>query len=333
MTEKPVSPESIMRLTSAHWSLKALSEAVDLSIFTVLQEEPQTVTQLAGVLNIPKRSLKRLLNANVALGFLRVKDTEYENSEVAQAYLIEKKPSYLGDFVKLAGIYGFEKWTRFGKCIRNGAPIEDLDDDYRRNEERMQYFTRAMHNNAKGTARLIASLSLLENRSHLLDIGGGSGIYCIALTERYPDLHASLIDFPPVCKVAREYVEKSKAKDRIEIVEGDFLNTEIFGLGDIVLVSQVLHGMSESQCQNLLTRCFNYTSPGGAIIVNEFFLNDDEEGPLYSTLFALNMLITTKEGDTYTKGAVSNWLERAGYSDFSFIDTHGPSKLLVGHKK
>ena len=332
MTEKPISPESIMRLTSAHWSLKALSEAVDLSIFSVLQEEPQTATQLSERLNLPKRSLTRLLDANVALGFLKVKNTKYENSEVSHAFLTENMPSYLGDFVKLAGVYGFEKWTRFDECIRNDAPVEDLDDDYRRNEERMQYFTRAMHNNAKGTARLIASLPLLENRSHLLDVGGGSGVYCIALTERYPALHATLIDFPPVCKVAREYVGKSNAKDKIEIVEGDFLKTEISGHRDIVLVSQVLHGMSESNCQKLLKKCFEFTSHGGAIIINEFFLNDNEPGPLYSTLFALNMLITTKEGDTYTKGTVSYWLESAGYSDLSFVDTPGPSKLLIGHK-
>ena len=332
MTQNPVSPESIMRLTSAHWALKALSEAVDFSIFTVLQGKPQTAAQLAEVLNLPKRSLKRLLNANVALGFLRVKNSEYKNSEIAQAYLTENNPSYLGDFVKLAGIYGFEKWIHFDECLRNDASIEDLDGDYRCNEERMQYFTRAMHNNAKGTAQLIASLPLLENRSHLLDIGGGSGAYCIALTEKNPDLYATLIDFPPVCKVARECIARSKTKNRIKIIEGDFLTTEISELGDVVLVSQVLHGMSKSQCQTLLKRCFEQTKSGGIIIVNEFFLNDDEAGPLYSTLFALNMLITSKEGDTYTKKAVSNWLEDAGYCNLSFIDTPSPSKLLIGYK-
>jgi len=333
MNAKPISPESIMRLTSAHWSLKALSVGVDLSIFTVLQKGPKTVMQIAGQLNLPERSLKRLLNANVALGFLRKAGEGYENSDVAQAYLIEGQPGYLGDFVKLAGIYGFAKWTRFDESIKNDAPIEDLDEDYRRNEERMQYFTRAMHNNAKGTARFITSLPLLASRSHLLDIGGGSGVYCIALTESFPELHATLLDFPPVCKVAREYIKQSNAKNRIKIVEGDALQVQISDLGDIVLVSQVLHGMSESQCKALLTRCYNWTNSGGAIIVHEFLLDDDEVSPLYSTLFALNMLITTKEGDSYTKGEVSNWLEQAGYCDLSVLETPGPSNLLVGHKK
>ncbi len=333
MNDKPISPESIMRLTSAHWSLKALAVAVDFSIFTFLQKGPQTVTQLAGLLKLPERSLMRLLNANVALGFLRKADEEYENSDVAQAYLVEGVPSYLGDFVKLAGIHGFEKWTRFGECIEKDAPIEDLNDDYRRNEERMQYFTRAMHNNAKGTARFISSLPVFANRSHLLDIGGGSGVYCIALTELFPALRATLIDFPPVCKVAREYIGQSSAKDRIKIVEGDALQDQISENGDIVLVSQVLHNMSESQCKTLLTKCYNWTSSGGAIIVHEFLLDDAEVSPLYSTLFALNMLMITKEGNAYMRGALSGWLERVGYHDISVHATPGPSNVVVGNKK
>jgi ubiquinone/menaquinone biosynthesis C-methylase UbiE len=252
---------------------------------------------------------------------------------VAQAYLVEGKPSYLGDFVKLAGIHGYAKWTRFEECIRNDAPIEDLDDDFRRNEERMQYFVRAMHNNAKGAARFIASLPVFANSASLLDIGGGSGVYCIFLTECFPSLHATLIDFPPVCKVASEYVTQSNARDRIKIVEGDALKDPLSESGDVVLVSQVLHGMSESQCKTLLTRCYDWTSSGGAVIVHEFLLDDTEVSPLYSTLFALNMLITTKEGNAYTQGAVSGWLEHVGYYDISIHATPGPSKVIVGRKK
>lgn len=333
MTAKSVSPENIMRLTSAHWSLKALATAVDLSVFTHLQRGPQTATQLARLLDMPERSLTRLLNANAALGFLRKVADQYENTEVSQLYLTEESPSYLGDFVKLAGIHGFAKWTRFGECIKNDAPAEDLEADYRRNEERMQYFTRAMHNNAKGTARFMASLPVFPQSSHLLDIGGGSGVYCIALTERFPNLRATLVDFAPVCKVAREYVDQSDSKDRITIVEGDALKDQILERGDVVLVSQVLHGMSESQCKTLLERCYNWTTSGGSIVVHEFLLDDSEASPLYPALFALNMLMTTKEGNAYTKTEVSSWLEHAGYCDISVHATSGPSTILIGQKK
>lgn len=333
MNNKPVSPEMIMRLTNAHWALKALAVAVDLSIFTSLKGKTLTAAQLAELLGVPLRSIERLLNANAALGFLEKSGDTYRNAEVTEVYLVESSPSYLGDFVKLSGIYGFAKWTRFKECVVNDTPIEDIDADFRHSEERMQYFIRAMHNNAKGTARFLVAIPDLEGRCQVLDLGGGSGVYCIALTEKYPDLRATLVDFPPVCKVAREFVHESRTKDRIEIVEGNLLTDDLTVRGDVVLVSQVLHGMSEQQCRNLLTKCYKWTLPAGIVIVHEFVLNESKSGPLYPALFALNMLITTQEGNSYTKGELTGWLQDAGYVEISYHSTSGPSTFIIGHKK
>jgi ubiquinone/menaquinone biosynthesis C-methylase UbiE len=297
------------------------------------QEGGRTAAELSLLLSIPVRSLERLLNANVALGFLEKMGDNYCNSQTAQSYLVGDSPDYMGDFVTLAGTHGFSKWTRFTHCVKNNAPLEDLEADYKQNEERMQHFTRAMHNNAKGTARFLSSLPIWEDCSRLVDVGGGSGVYCITLAERFPHLHATLIDFPPVCKVARKYVDSSASKGRITVLEGDALRDQIRESGDVVLVSQVLHGMSDCQCETLLRQCYDSTTPGGKIIVHEFLADDSKVGPLYSTLFALNMLMTTPEGDAYTRSTVAGWLEHVGYRDISFHQTHGPSTFVIGHKK
>lgn len=333
MNIKHVSPERIMQLTSAHWALKALAVAVDLSIFTSLKGQTLTAAQLAELLGVPLRSLERLLNANAALGFLEKSADTYRNAEVAEVYLVEGLPSYLGDFIKLSGIHGFAKWTRFKESVVNDTPIEDIDDYFRHSEDRMQYFIRAMHNNAKGPARFLAALPDLEGRSHLIDIGGGSGVYCIALAEQHPDLRVTLVDFPPVCKVAREYIRESHANDRIEIIEGDVLVDELTERGDVVLVSQVLHGMSQQECMSLLAKCYEWTLPSGIVIVHEFVLDNSRAGPLYPALFALNMLITTHEGNAYTRGELTGWLQEAGYREISYHSPPGPSTIVIGHKR
>ena len=333
MNAKPVSPDKIMQLTSAHWALKALAVAVDLSVFTSLKGQALTAGQLAELLGVPLRSLERLLNANVSLGFLEKSADTYRNAAVAEVYLVEGLPGYLGDFVKLSGIHGFAKWTRFKESVVNDSPIEDIDDFFRRSEDRMQYFIRAMHNNAKGPARFLATLPDLEGRSHLIDIGGGSGVYCLALAERYPELRATLVDFPPVCKVAREYIRESQAKDRIEIIEADVLADELTERGDVILVSQVLHGMSERECMSLLGKCHEWTLSSGIVIVHEFVLDNDRAGPLYPALFALNMLITSHEGNAYARDEVTGWLEEAGYDDISYHTPPGPSTIIIGHKR
>jgi ubiquinone/menaquinone biosynthesis C-methylase UbiE len=332
MNTKHVSPEKIMQLATGHWSIKALAVAVDLSIFTSLKGRELTATQLSKLTGVPLRSLERLLNANAALGFLDKSVDTYRNTDVSEIYLVEKSPNYLGDFIKLAGIYGFAKWTRFKECVVSDTPIEDTDDDFRHSEDRMQYFIRAMHNNAKGPAGFLTTIPNLEGRTHLLDLGGGSGAYCIALTEKYPDLRATLVDFPPVCKVAVEFIQKSRSRDRIEIVEGDILTDELTVRGDIILLSQVLHGISVQQCRSLIKKCYEWTLPGGIVIIHEFILDDSKASPLYPALFALNMLITTPEGNAYTKGELTSWLKEAGYSEISYQCTQGPSTFIIGCK-
>ena len=333
MNTKHISPESIMQLATGHWSLKALAVAVDLSIFTAMKGKELTGSELGGLLGLPLRSLERLLNANAALGFLEKSDHKYRNTDVAETYLVEGLPNYLGDFVKLAGIYGFAKWTRFKECVVNDTPIEDIDNDFRHSEDRMQYFIRAMHNNAKGPARFLTTIPNLEKRKHMLDLGGGSGAYCIALTEKYPELRATLIDFPPVCKVAMEFVQESRTGDRIEIIEGDVLTDELTVEGDIILLSQVFHGMSEQECRGLAKKCYDWTIEDGIIVVHEFILDDNKTSPLYPALFALNMLITTPNGNAYTKGELTGWLEEAGYKEISYHPTHGPSTFIIGCKR
>ena len=333
MNNKHVSPERIMQLATGHWSLKALAVAVDLSIFTSLKDQELTAMQLGKLLKVPLHSIERLLNANAALGFLDKSGDKYRNTDVAETYLVDGLPSYLGDFVKLAGIYGFAKWTRFKECVVNDSPIEDIDDDFRHSEDRMQYFIRAMHNNAKGPARFLTTIPNLEGRNHLLDLGGGSGVYCIALTEKYQNLRATLIDFPPVCKVAMEFVQDSHTRDRIEIIEGDLLTDELTVKGDIILLSQVLHGMSEQQCRKLVNKCYDWTLPGGIVIIHEFILDDSKASPLYPALFALNMLITTPGGNAYTKGELTGWLKEAGYRKISYHSTQGPSTFIIGCKR
>jgi ubiquinone/menaquinone biosynthesis C-methylase UbiE len=333
MNTKPVSPERITQLTSAHWALKALAVAVDLAVFTSLKGRSLTAAQLAEVLQVPLRSLERLLNANAALGFLEKAADTYRNAEIAEVYLVEGSPDYFGDFVKLSGIHGYAKWTRFKECVLNDTPIEDIDADFRHAEDRMQYFIRAMHNNAKGPAEFLATIPDLKGRSHLVDLGGGSGVYCITLTEKYPKLRATLVDFPPVCRVAREYVRESRVGDRIEVLEADVLVDDLTVNGDVVLVSQVLHGMSEQQCRSLLGNCYKWTLPAGIVVVHEFVLDDSKASPLYPALFALNMLITTREGNAYAKGEVTDWLREAGYRELSYHSTPGPSTFIIGHKK
>ena len=57
-------------------------------------------------------------------------------------------------------------------------------------------FSSAQHSGSLGPARLLAKRLDLKDRRKLLDVGGGSGAYSIALCAANPRLSATILDFP-----------------------------------------------------------------------------------------------------------------------------------------
>src|SRR5213078_99986 len=82
-------------------------------------------------------------------------------------------------------------------------------------------FSRAQHAGSLGPASLLARRVDLSGAGHLLDVAGGSGAFTITLCARFPDLHATILDFPNVATVARRYVAEAGIGDRVEFLPGN----------------------------------------------------------------------------------------------------------------
>lgn len=56
------------------------------------------------------------------------------------------------------------------------------------------------------------------------------------------------------------------------------------------------------------------------------------ESPPHGTLFALNMLVATEAGDTYTASEVSTWMRDAGLAAVECRDTPFGTGLVIGRR-
>ena len=61
--------------------------------------------------------------------------------------------------------------------------------------------------------------------------------------------------------------------------------------------------------------------------------NDERTGPPFPVIFALNMLVHTAEGDTYTLAEYRAWLQEAGFAKVETADIGSHSPLIVASKK
>jgi len=82
----------------------------------------------------------------------------------------------------------------------------------------------------------------------------------------------------------------------------------------------------------LLRKTFRALAPGATIAVAEFLVNADRTGPLNGLFFALNVLVNTDCGDTYSFEEIGGWLKEAGFTDARTLEAPGPSPLILATK-
>jgi len=96
------------------------------------------------------------------------------------------------------------------------------------------------------------------------------------------------------------------------------------------LVSAICHMLGPDENRDLLQRCFEALAPRGRVVIQDFILEPDKTAPKWAALFALNMLVATEAGNTYTEAEYATWLLEAGFQDVRRVRLPGPSGLMVG---
>ncbi len=115
-------------------------------------------------------------------------------------------------------------------------------------------------------------------------------------------------------------------------MEGDYIGREIKGSYDVAWLSQILHGESPENCQNIVRKTVAALETGGLILIHEFLLDDSMDGPLFATLFSLNMLLGTNGGQAYSGAQIAEMLRIAGVSEVRRLPFRGTndSGVIMG---
>jgi 3-hydroxy-5-methyl-1-naphthoate 3-O-methyltransferase len=112
-------------------------------------------------------------------------------------------------------------------------------------------------------------------------------------------------------------------------IEGDLLRTDFGQNYDLATLGQILHSEGEERSRALLVKTYRSLAPGGAIAIAEFLVNTDRTGPLNGLLFAVNMLVNTYAGNTYSFEEIGAWLAEAGFVNARLLEAPGPSPLIL----
>jgi 2-polyprenyl-3-methyl-5-hydroxy-6-metoxy-1,4-benzoquinol methylase len=189
-----------------------------------------------------------------------------------------------------------------------------------------------MHYRARGQAPQTVGVIDLEGVSRVLDVGGGSGAFSMAFVRAGTGISAVVFDLPAVVTLAKSYIESEGFAAQISVAPGDYLHDDLGAGFDLVFLSAIVHSNSDAENRLLIRKAASALEPGGRVVVSDWIMSDDRIQPIGGALFALNMLVGTEAGDTYTEAEIRSWMQDAGLSDISRTDTQAGPGLMIGRK-
>lgn len=339
-------PVGLMELTTGFWRFKVLAAGVELGLFTLLERLGEAGAERIGSeLGLRPRPARMLLACCTALELLEREhlgagEALYRNSRTATEFLVEGRPHYFGGFVRYSDRYGYPGWDRLTEALRTDRPTT-WDPDAQESAfvtadpAILEGFWGAMFTLSSFTAAALAEAYDFTRHERLLDVGGGAGAFPVGLCRRYPHLRATVLDLPQVAAMAGAKAVELGMTDVIEARGGDFLrDAELPGGHDVILLSMILHDWDAETGQRLLEKCYSALPPGGAVVICELVLDDDESGPASAALMGLNMLVETRSGNNWTYTEYADRLSEAGFGPMQVLPLHaaGANAALVAHK-
>lgn len=318
--------EQVLAEARGFLSSRVILTAAELDLFSRFESGPQTAKQLAAALDSDLRALTRLLDVLVTLGFID-KGTNGYSATAKGACLGSSHPDSVRPMI-LHQARLWRSWSALTHIVKQGRIPGEQSMAVWTTDERAA-FIGAMHVVGRDLSREIAAATDASRCRTLLDIGGASGTYTIAFLERYPNLRAVLFDLETVIPMARDRLAAAGLLDRVDLAAGDFYRDPLPIGCDLALLSAIIHQNSRAQNVALYQKVHQVLVPGGKILIRDHIMEPDRTRPPAGALFALNMLVNTEAGDTYTFAEVSEDLSAAGFAQPTQVRTGAHMDCLV----
>src|SRR5216110_95712 len=333
--KKQVTPERLMELSFAYAPPLIISAGVSNKIFDSLEGDAKTAEQVAAKTGASARALGILMNALVGLGLLKKnRQGKYSLTPESAAFLLSKKPGTLAGFFGTIAPQLISRWLRLTDILRDGRPVVAVNQETEGTEFFRQLVESIIPMSYPSAQALGDHLKLAKakNEIRVLDLAAGSGIWGIALTQKSPRVRVTAVDWAGMIPTTKRVTEKFGARDRFDFIEGDLLKANFGNRYDIAILGHILHSEGEERSRQLLKKTFGALKSGGTIAVAEWLVNDRRTEPTHSLMFAVQMLVNTEHGDTFSFNEIKSWLEDAGFKKVRKLEAPGPSPLILATK-
>ena len=306
----------LQNLAHGHRQAGVLKAAIKLDLFTAIARGAREISQIAQEAGLSRQNAEKLVNVCSALALLEFKDGLYYNAPDVERHLVKGGKSYLGPWL-LGDEEEFDLWSDIAPILKGERPPtgKGVYEQVWKDEEVARRLNQATFSIGLGAGYGLSRSWDFSPYSLLLDLGGGSGGYSIAIAWAYPKIRAIVMDYPTVCISADEFVAEAGLSDRITTHPGDLLTVD-FPLGaDVMLMSSNLPNFSTSGLETVYRKAFDAMEAGGSMIVLGEAVDDDRSGPVEPALWQLHDTLVGGPGEPHYISDVRHLLTEAGFID------------------
>jgi predicted O-methyltransferase YrrM len=278
------------------------------------------------------RGLAAIVNVLTGIELLARDDAgQFSLTPESAAFLVSDQPGFVGGVFRHVSAQLLPKWLHLSDIVGGHRPTGDTsagDEDAAFFAE----FVEEIFPLSYPAARVLGAVLNVAGADaplSVLDLGAGAGVWGIALAQASRHVTVRAVDWPQVLPATRRMFDRFGLADRLTAVGGDLFEADLGTAHQVAVIGHILHSEGADRCRTLLRRTRAALAPGGTVAIAEFLVNADRRGPMNALIFAVNMLVNTEAGGTYTFEEIACWLAETGFADARQVPAPGPSPLIL----
>lgn len=331
--KRPATAEDILSLARNFMECRILLTGAELDLFT-LATEPRSSAELAESQGWHVRPLTVVLDALAAMGLLIKHDGRYRTDPDLLPFLDKGSAQSVLPMVRHVATM-WTHWSDLTRIVTETGGADTIPSRF--DGEDQKAFIGAMHVAGRQRAAEVVRVILTsagpgarpDSALRLLDVGGASGTYTIAFLEASPGMRATLFDLPEVIDLAEARIAEAGLQERVDFVRGDFYTDPLPTGCDLALLSAIIHQNGPEQNLALYRKVRAALEPGGRLVIRDFVMHEERTSPPGGALFAVNMLVATPQGATYTFAEIREGLAAAGFERITLLEEREDMMSLV----
>mmetsp|Transcript_11793 Transcript_11793/g.14855 ORF Transcript_11793/g.14855 Transcript_11793/m.14855 type:complete len:351 (+) Transcript_11793:164-1216(+) len=347
-TEENVTPIFDLMMSQYHSSTLVIFGR--LGLFDFINNEGSdgvTVKQLAERANWSVRATSAMLIALVTTGILeRVPsgdnngatthsfEERYKLAPRSARFLLSDAPGSVVAYLELF-------WECSPQNLMEKASADKKQDNFMLETgggAPSELFINAMEGQTSHAAMVLSPLlasHLGDASNDFVDVGGGSGTFCLEVCKALPKCNGSIYELASVCPMTEKFISKADLSDRVKAVAGDMFKDKVFPPAECYGFGNVLHDWSDEDNTALLQKAYDsLPEKSGKIAILEMLVAEDVVSTTGATAGLNLVMVTNEDGRQYKASELKSMLEKIGFVDVQVVSSPvTPYSVIIASKQ